>query len=208
MPNKRAAYASEHLSQLLDGIPDGGRILSENLPYGAVVGWPEVRSDGNPGLQTRFVIWPGAMAIALDEVTHEVYVVYQTREVPGTEIVTVELPGGGIDPDDTPFETASKELLEETGVVATDRSEWIQLLDEGGCRPIDGLVWTSQHAFLLINGRKIQEPADGETTTVATLPLSKLIDIDNQNGFKDPLSPYFLRRAQDWLKENRPDLLT
>lgn len=36
---------------------------------------------------------------------------------PGPEIILYELPGGGVESNETPIETAQRELLEETGYV-------------------------------------------------------------------------------------------
>ena len=189
------------------GLPDNHKVGFDNGIYMKVVYWPLVRGDGNAGIQSRVFLWNGAMAIALDENTHEVYVVRQTRESPEGPVTTVELPGGGIDPGYTPFEAATKELQEEAGVIG-DRIDWVRLYGDSGTHPIDGLAFTDQHAFLLLRGRKVQDPSGDENTTVTTIPLSELIAMDNRNEFRDPLSPYALRRAQDWLRENRPDLLT
>ncbi len=208
MPNNRARYAIGVLAELIRNLPDGCRIFVDNLPYLAVVGWPEARENGSAGLQTRAVLWNGAMTIALDETTHEIYVVRQTRESPKGPIVTIELPGGGINEGDTPRGTAMAELHEETGVTTSIDGEWIQLYGDDGTHPVDGLVFTNQHAFLLLAGRKMMDPVDEDDTEVTTMPLSKLIEMDNRNEFRDPLSPYALRRAKDWLEVNRPDLLT
>lgn len=192
----------------MGGLPDNAKTAFDNSPYMRVVHWPFIRGDGTAGLQSRVFLWNGAMVVALDEETHEVYVVHQTRESPQGPITTIDLPGGGIDPGDTPLQAARAELLEEAGAQAIDDSDWVQLYGDSGTHPIDGLCFTDQHAFLLLSGRKVQEPSGDESTQVETIPLSELIAMDNHNKFRDPLSPYALRRAQDWLKEHRPDLLT
>ncbi|KKU12079.1 MAG: hypothetical protein A2126_00940 [Candidatus Woykebacteria bacterium GWB1_45_5] len=192
----------------MGGLPDNARTAFDNSPHLKVVYWPFVRANGEAGIQSRVFLRNGATAIALDVKTHEVYVVRQTRETPEGSITTIELPGGGVDSGDTPLDTARKELLEEAGVVALNEQDWVPLYREDGVHPIDGLAFTSQHAFLLLAGRKVQDPSGEENTEVTTVPLSELIAMDNRNEFNDPLGPYAMRRAQDWLREHRPDLLT
>lgn len=190
------------------GLPNNANVAFDNSPYIKMVYWPFVRNDGSAGIQSRVFLWNGSMTIALDETTHEVYVVRQTRESPEGQIVTIELPGGGIDAGDTPLQTAVKELLEEAGVEAVGDADWVQLYGDEGTHPIDGLCFTDQHAFLLLSGRKVREPYGDDRTEVVTIPLSELIEMDNRNEFRDPLSPYALRKASDWLAKNQPELLT
>jgi 8-oxo-dGTP pyrophosphatase MutT (NUDIX family) len=191
----------------MDKIPHGARVGLDNGPYMTLYLWPFVRGDGSAGLQTRVRLWDGTNVIALDEHTNKVYVVEQKRETEGGFVTTIELPGGGIDPRDAPLDTARKELLEEAGVVAVDETDWVPLYKEGK-NPIDGLTWTRQHSLLLLRGRQVSDPSDGEIRRVTTIPLSKLIALDNDDFFRDPLGPYAMRRAHDWLAKNRPDLLT
>lgn len=176
-----------------------------------VVYWPFTRPDGSTGIQSRVELWDGVTVVALDQESHHVYVVRQKRETPGGPVATVELPGGGIDPGKTPLEAAKSELLEEAGVGEyLEEPDWIQLYGDKGIHPIDGLAWTCQHAFLLLNARRLIRAPKGEDEidVVECLPLSELINMDKRNEFADPLSPYALRRAQDWLTERKPNLLT
>jgi len=192
----------------MSGLPDNAMTAFGNGKFMKVIYWPFAKPDGSVGIQSRVFLWNGALAIALDEKTHEVYVVRQTRESPKGQIVTIELPGGGVDPGDNPRQTAINELFEEAGVSAAKDGKVVQLYGDDGIHPIDGLAFTDQHAFLFLSGKSLMEPTGDENTEVATIPLSELIAMDNHNEFRDPLSPYALRRAQDWLRENRPDLLT
>ncbi|MEX0621845.1 MAG: NUDIX domain-containing protein [Candidatus Woykebacteria bacterium] len=201
----RKAYALEELARLLSTLGPEARILTENLPYSAVVGWPFVRSDGSAGMQTRTRVWDGAFAFALDEETHKMFVVRQQRETPDGLIRTVEIPGGGIDPGNSPLEQAIAELKEETGVVPTS-DEVHQFGPVKGFNPIDGLIWTEQYPFLFPKARKELEPESGHE--VHLMSISEIIEMDNKNFFRDPYSPYVVRRIQDWLKKNRPELLT
>lgn len=183
------------------------KIGFDNLPYLRVVYWPFVKASGAAGVQSRVELWDGSHVVALDHATKRVYVIKRRRETRRGIIMVPELPNGGIDPGSTPLKTAKDELLEEAGVVAVDESDWVQLLSDYGMQPIDGLALTNQHAFLLLRGRKIQDPERGETEEVMTVTFNELIAMDNRNAFNDPMGPYFVRRAKDWLGEHRPDLL-
>jgi 8-oxo-dGTP pyrophosphatase MutT (NUDIX family) len=52
--------------------------------------------------------------------TDEVLLIRQYRH--GIESETIEIPGGCVDPEETPLEAAKRELLEETGYVSEDWS--------------------------------------------------------------------------------------
>ena len=209
MVNPRASQASAALAELLQCLPEGGRILVDNWPYLVVVGWPFVKENGKSGMQTRAVVWNGSLTIALDEQTHQVFVVHQERRGPDGIETTIEFPGGGIDSGAEPLQTAKSELIEEAGVTGNDE-DWISLYPKEGVSPISGLVWTQQHAFLLLKGRIVGMPSgEDQILKVVTQPLSKLIEMDDKNEFDiDPLGGYGLRRAESWLRRNRPELLT
>lgn len=204
-PFERMGYVLEEFRKLLENLPPEARVLVDNLPYTGVVGWPFVRGDGSAGMQTRTRVWDGAFAIALDEETHKVFVIRQTRATEHGPVKTIEIPGGGIDPGDSPLGTAIQELIEEAGVFRVS-DEIVRIGPMDGFNPIDGLIWTGQHAFLFPMTRKEIDPEPGHEVELMT--LSELIDMDNQDMFRDPFSPYILRRAQDWLRENIPVLLT
>ena len=190
------------------GPPDNAKVAFDNSPYAKMVYWSFILEDGSSGIQSRVFLWNGAMAVALDEKTHEVYVVQQTRESPEGPVSTLELPGGGIDNNSFPLDTARQELLEEAGVVAIDESEWIQLYSDNGTHPIDGLCFTDQHAFLLLRGKRKQDLIDRGIKKVFTIPITELLEMDHDNKFRDPLTPYALYRSYGWLMRNRPDLIT
>lgn len=187
--------------------PDA-RVAFDNLPYNAVAYWPFIRPDGRPGIQSRVRVWDGVLVVALDHATHEVYVKSQTRESTAGPITTVELPGGGIDPGDTPLATAKQELREEAGVEDEREEDWISLSPPSGFHPIPGLVVTSSHAFLVLAGVRKYAALDGEVSGLTTMPFSRLLEMDRNNEFSEPLSPYAIRRAYDWLQEYAPHLLT
>src|SRR4030042_5272454 len=121
-------------------MPHGAKVGFDNGPYMTLYFWSFVRGDGSAGLQTRVRLWDGVNVIALDEQTHEVYVVEQKRETEDGFVTTIELPGAGIDPGDEPPDTARKELLEEAGVAAVEETDWVPLYKNGGKNPGDGLT--------------------------------------------------------------------
>jgi len=75
--------------------------------------------------------------------TNELLVVEQFRH--GIDQSTLEIPGGGCDPGETPAESARRELREETGFVA---ERWVAL---GSCTPNPATQNNRCHTFLALD---------------------------------------------------------
>jgi 8-oxo-dGTP pyrophosphatase MutT (NUDIX family) len=59
--------------------------------------------------------WVNVVAISADD---EILLIKQYRH--GIRSVTFEIPGGMVDPGESPLEAAKRELLEETGYISND----------------------------------------------------------------------------------------
>lgn len=89
----------------------------------------------------------------------------------GTEEVTLEIPGGMVDADETPRAAAARELFEETGYAAPK-----ELIALGKTRPNPAIQNNWIHTFLAANVEFISAPAfDGtEHTAVRLVPLDDI----------------------------------
>jgi ADP-ribose diphosphatase len=98
----------------------------------------------------------------------EVLLIKQYRHGIGTE--TVEIPGGVIDPGETPIEAAKRELLEETGYVSDD---WISL---GEVIPNPAIQNNKCYTFLARHARKAEDPHFDSTEYIVTFtaPVSEI----------------------------------
>ena len=109
--------------------------------------------------------WVNVIPLTSDE---EVVMIEQYRH--GTREVSLEIPGGMVDEDEEPRESAARELLEETGYQAPS------LVALGGARPNPAIQGNWIHFFLAQNVTYKGEPQfDGtEQTVVRLVPLREV----------------------------------
>lgn len=113
--------------------------------------------------------WVNVLALTAAE---ELVLIRQFRH--GTEKVSLEIPGGLIDPHETdPADAARRELREETGYEA----ERIELL--GVMSPNPSMMTNRCYAFLATGCRPAGDLAmdPGEDIEVVTMPVARLDDL-------------------------------
>jgi ADP-ribose pyrophosphatase len=99
---------------------------------------------------------------------NEIIMIEQYRH--GADIVTLEIPGGVVDKDESPHETAMRELLEETGYLANN----VRLI--GRTYPNPALQNNVLHTFVAhdVEYHKEQSFDLTEHTVVQLVPVSEL----------------------------------
>ena len=109
--------------------------------------------------------WVNVVAITPDGC---VVMVRQYRH--GAGHVTLETPGGLVDPGETPAEAAARELLEETGYAAAE------IVPLGAVNPNPALFSNRLHGFLARGATRVREVRNESTeeTHVELLPLAAL----------------------------------
>lgn len=80
-----------------------------------------IRPDGKPGEYNVVEALNGAFVLALDE-NQRIQLIRKYRYT--TDVYSLEVPAGGIEPDEDPLAAAKRELQEELGLVA---QQWRQL---------------------------------------------------------------------------------
>jgi len=109
--------------------------------------------------------WVNIIPITADQ---QVVMIQQYRH--GSKQITLEIPGGLVDPGDTPESAASRELLEETGYRA---EEWKKI---GVVNPNPAIFSNRCHTFLAWNLMKVGSPTLDQTEDidVVLLPLADI----------------------------------
>lgn len=131
----------------------------------------DVRRSPRTGAEHSFFVlqspdWVNVVALTPE---NQVVMIHQFRH--GTERVTLEIPGGMVDPhENDPAETARRELLEETGYAAE------QVIHIGTVHPNPAFLDNTCYTYLALNARWQQEPQfDGaEDIAVELVPIEEI----------------------------------
>ena len=112
--------------------------------------------------------WVNVIPLTKD---HQVVMVKQYRH--GSKQVTLEIPGGLVDPGDTPERAASRELLEETGYEAEE-------LDQIGVANPNPAIFNNRcYTFIGQNVRKLRDPMPDQTEDieVVLIPVADIPEL-------------------------------
>lgn len=152
-------------------MPERPKILSSRSIYeGSVikVRVDEVELPQGVKATREVVIHPGAIVVAALDDSGEVYMVRQYRHPVGKDLL--ELPAGGLEPDEEPLPAAQRELREEVGLTA---AKWMSL---GSFYSSPGFANERLYAFLATELSFVEcDPDFDEDLTVEKYPLADLL---------------------------------
>lgn len=140
-----------------------------------------IRPDGNKGIYTvvEARIATGVLALTKD---HQLYLVGQYRYPLDT--YSWEIIEGGAEPNESPLETAKRELNEEAGLQA---KQWQQL---GGEIHLSNCI-SSECGYLFVATDLTEgppKPDPDEILTIKKVPFTQALNMVHQNEIKDAMS--------------------
>ncbi|MFL2631121.1 MAG: NUDIX hydrolase [Thermodesulfobacteriota bacterium] len=118
----------------------------------------------------NFYVFESLDWINILPITKEKKVVFVEQYRPGTDSITLELPGGMADLNEKPINSAKRELLEETGFSTND---WSKL---GWVHPNPAILNNICHTFIALNVQEVAKPMNSgsEFTNVRLVDLEDL----------------------------------
>jgi ADP-ribose diphosphatase len=137
---------------------------------------------------------PGASAMIPLSGNDNVILIKQYRHAIGDFIW--EIPAGTLDPNETPFECAKRELIEEIGFSA---NTWRKL---GEITPVPGYSNERIHMFLAADLVPAEQDLDkDEVLDVHEVPLGKAVEMIHEGEIQDSKTISGLFMATNWLRE-------
>jgi 8-oxo-dGTP pyrophosphatase MutT (NUDIX family) len=135
--------------------------------------WFRVREDqvekagGWRGVHYVVELKPGSSVLAVDSDDRACLI----REFKyAVEEESIEVVSGGIEPGETPLETAQRELREEAGLAA---AEWTDL---GLVNPFTSVIRSPNHLFLARGLTPVERaPDEGEHVEVVWIPMTEAV---------------------------------
>lgn len=149
--------------------------------------------DGNTSVR-EYITHPGAVAVLALTDSGNLIMERQYRYAAAREFF--EIPAGKIDPGETTLFTGQRELLEETGYVATD---WLHLTTTYPCIGYGD----ERIEYYLARGLSLQQRdlEQGEFLEIFELPLSEAMDWIRQGKINDSKTIVGILWLEKYLKD-------
>ena len=112
---------------------------------------------------------PAAMTVVLDDAGEHVLLSWRHRFVP--DVWNWELPGGLLDPDETPAQTAAREVEEETGYRPRSIEHLVTF------EPMVGMVRSAHHVFLSRGAERVAEATEENEGTFEWVALADVPEL-------------------------------
>jgi 8-oxo-dGTP pyrophosphatase MutT (NUDIX family) len=112
---------------------------------------------------------PAAMTVVVDDGGENVLMSWRHRFVP--DVWNWELPGGLLDENEEPIDTAAREVLEETGYRVRIIEHLVTF------EPMIGMVRNAHHVFLARGAELVADPTELNEGTFKWLPLSDVPEL-------------------------------
>lgn len=151
------------------------------------------------GVETDFTVLERGEVVAILPITSENEIIVVEQYRPAVDKITIDIPGGGINSNESPLEAAKRELREETGITAE------KILKLGTFYPDSGRSEQIRHIYAAINLRFGKQILDKEEfINIKKIPYEKLRNMILRGGIKEiTLVLTFLLYENKWREQVR-----